>query len=116
MRRGDVFLANLGAKEDPSKGSEQAGTRPVIIVSRDAINSNSPVVIVVPVTGRENKKTIYPSQQVLAAGDGGLRKDSVALCEQVRAISVTRIRKQMGNLGPDKMAGIANGLRIALDL
>jgi mRNA interferase MazF len=116
MRRGDIFLANLGAIENSAKGSEQAGIRPVIIVSRDAINANSPVVIVVPVTGRENKKTIYPSQQVLNAGEGGLSKESVALCEQVRAISVTRLRKQMGNLGPDKMAGIANGLKIALDL
>jgi mRNA interferase MazF len=88
----------------------------VIIVSRDAINAHSPVVIVVPVTGRENRRTIYPSQEVLKAGEGGLRKDSVALCEQVRAISVTRLGKQMGNLGPDKMAGIADGLRIALDL
>ena len=43
--RGDVFSARL----DPTEGSEQAGTRPVVIISRDSINANSPVVVVVPV-------------------------------------------------------------------
>lgn len=44
LKRGDVYLARL----DPTESSEQAGTRPVIIVSRDAINASSPVVVVVP--------------------------------------------------------------------
>ena len=46
MRRGNVFDARL----DPVEGSEQAGIRPVVVVSRDAINDASPVVVVVSCT------------------------------------------------------------------
>lgn len=52
MERGEVYDARL----DPVEGSEQGGTRPVVIVSRDAINAYSPVVLAVPCTTyRENR-------------------------------------------------------------
>ncbi|MFZ0635898.1 MAG: type II toxin-antitoxin system PemK/MazF family toxin [Candidatus Acidiferrales bacterium] len=111
-KRGDVYLARL----DPREGSEQAGQRPVIVVSRDAINQNSPVVIVVPVTDLKHKRRIYPSQVVLKTGDGGLTKDSVALAEQVRAISTSRLVKPMGHLSPASITQIGDALKIALDL
>jgi mRNA interferase MazF len=57
--RGDVFNARL----DPTEGSEQAGTRPVVVIRRDAINANSPVVVVVPVTDAANVKRLYPSHR-----------------------------------------------------
>ena len=116
IRRGDVFLAKLGSEEEPAAGSEQKGARPVIVVSRDAINASSPVVIVVPVTDRANKKKIYPSQVVLKAGDGGLKKDSVALGEQVRAISTAKLVEQWGHLAPPTMVAIGAALKAALDL
>ncbi|MBI3360500.1 MAG: type II toxin-antitoxin system PemK/MazF family toxin [Chloroflexi bacterium] len=56
MKRGDVYDARL----DPTEGSEQAGTRPVVIVSRDVINDASTVVIVVPLTNAANLKRAYP--------------------------------------------------------
>jgi mRNA interferase MazF len=111
-KRGDVYLARL----DPKEGSEQAGARPVVVVSRDSINQNSPVVIVVPVTDRSNKKRLYPSQVVLKAGDGGLSIDSIALAEQVRAISTTRFIKHLGNLTLQSVTQIGAALKIALDL
>ncbi len=111
-KRGDVYMARL----DPRQGSKQAGERPVVIVSRDAINQNSPVVIVVPVTNRKHKTRIYPSQVVLKAGDGGLTKESVALGEQVRAISTERFRRQLGHLAAASLLQIADALKIALDL
>lgn len=110
--RGDVYLSRL----DPTEGSEQSGGRPVIVVSREAINRNSPVVIVVPVTDFNNKKRIYPSHVVLKKGDGGLTKDSIALAEQVRAISATRFIKQMGHLSPASITQVGAALKIALDL
>ncbi len=112
MRRGDVYWAAL----DPTQGSEQKGTRPVVIVSRDAINEYSPVVIVVPVTSREHKTTIYPSQVVLKSGEGGLAKDSVVLAEQVRAMSKKRLTGQLGRVSRQRMAEISVALKIALDL
>lgn len=112
IRRGDVFVAKL----NPTEGSEQAGERPVVVVSRDAINQNSPVVIIVPVTDRKKKPKIYPSQVILQAGEGGLPIDSVALGEQVRAISKTRLVKQLGHLAPHSVTAIGVALKVALDL
>jgi len=108
--RGDVYLARL----DPTEGSEESGGRPVIVVSRDAIRQNSPVVIVVPVTDFNNKKCIYPSHVVLKAGDGGLTKDSIASAKQVRAISTCRFIKQMGHLTPASITQVGAALKIAL--
>ena len=52
MIRGDVYDARLS----PTEGSEQAGMRPVIIVSRNAINQHSPVIVVVPLTDAASPK------------------------------------------------------------
>jgi mRNA interferase MazF len=112
MRRGDIYQANL----NPAQGSEQAGTRPVIIVSRDAINEHSPVIIVVPITGAENKARIYPTHILLKAGDGGLTKDSIAVAEQVRAITKSRLTLNLGHLKLEHMSLISAALKIAMDL
>jgi mRNA interferase MazF len=112
MLRGELYQANL----DPISGSEQGGTRPVLIVSRNALNANAPIVIVIPLTSRENKKRLYPTHVELSAGEGGLTKDSVALCEQVRAISKNRLTKRVGQISAEKMALVDASLRIAQDL
>ena len=112
MRRGDVYLADL----NPVQGSEQAGTRPVIIVSRDALNESSPVVIVVPTTGAEHKPKLYPSHVPLKAGTGGLAKDSIAIAEQVRAITKVRLQRNIGQLRLEHMSLISVALKIAMDL
>lgn len=112
MNRGDVFLTRL----DPVEGSEQAGTRPVVIVSRDAINRSSPVVIVVPCTSWTAGRRLYPSQVLIEAPDGGLEADSIALGEQVRAITRDRLLTRWGTLRPDSMRHIERALLIAMDL
>jgi mRNA interferase MazF len=112
LKRGEVHLARL----DPVEGSEQAGRRPVILVSRDAINAASPVVVVVPCTHYREDRRIYPSQVVLRAPEGGLRNDSIALGEQVRALSKRRIVEHWGALGPDALRRLDRALSITLDL
>jgi mRNA interferase MazF len=112
MNRGEVYLARL----DPSEDSEQAGVRPVVIVSRDAINRSSPVVVVVPCTTWSEGRRLYPSQVPLHAADGGLRVDSVALAEQVRAISKVRLTDRWGMLGADSLRRLERALAIALDV
>ncbi|HEX3551955.1 MAG TPA: type II toxin-antitoxin system PemK/MazF family toxin [Thermoanaerobaculia bacterium] len=104
------------ARLDPVEGSEQAGVRPVVVVSRDAINEASPVVVVVPCTTWKPERRIYPSQVVLRAPDGGLRADSIALGEQVRAIAKTRLQSQWGTLSPEAMQRLERALLITLDL
>jgi mRNA interferase MazF len=105
---------------DPTKGSEQSGTRPIVVVSRDSINHNavgtnrSIVVVAVPVTDRENLGELYPSHVALKKGAGGLTKDSVALCEQVRAVSTDRLVRYMGKLSSTDLAKIEAALRLVL--
>jgi len=112
MRRGDIYRADL----NPTRGSEQAGARPVIIVSRDALNKHSPVIIVVPITGAENKSKLYPTHIRLEAGTGGLTKDSIAVTEQVRAIAKTRLKTHIGQLKFEQMSLVSAALKIAMDL
>jgi mRNA interferase MazF len=112
VRRGEVYDARLA----PTEGSEQAGIRPVIIVSRDAINVSSQVALAVPCTTYRLGKRIYPSQVLLRSPDGGLDQDSVALGEQVRALAKTRFLRLRGILSSSSLAQVDKGLLIALDL
>ena len=114
MRRGGVYDARL----DPVEGSEQAGIRPVIIVSRDAINESSPIVLAVPCTTYRTGRRLYPSQVLLRAPDGGLVVDSVALGEQMRAIDRSRLLSThpRGTLSLVAMQQLNRALLIALGL
>lgn len=112
VHRGDVFRADL----HPIQGQEQDGIRPVLVVSRDAINASSPVVVIVPFTDAANKTKTYPSHVRFKAGTGGLTKDSIALCEQVRAISKGRLQLALGSLNRADMTSIEAALKITLDL
>lgn len=112
MLRGELHQANL----DPTTGSEQGGTRPVLIVSRNALNANAPIVTVVPLTSRDNQRRLYPTHVELRAGEGALAKGSVVLCEQVRAVSKNRLTKKIGQISPQMLAIVDSTLKIALDL
>jgi mRNA interferase MazF len=112
MKRCDVFDARLS----PTEGSEQAGVRPVVIVSRDAINKNSSVVVVVPLTKAANVQHNYPNNVTIAAGEGGLTFESVLLGGQVRAIAKSRLLRQRGTLSTETMQQVDRALRITLDL
>ncbi|MGK7882417.1 MAG: type II toxin-antitoxin system PemK/MazF family toxin [Crocosphaera sp.] len=112
MKRGEIYDARL----EPVEGSEQGGTRPVIIVSRDAINAYSPVVLAVPCTTYRSNKRIYPTQVLIKASDGGLISDSIAMADQVRVLSKTRLLKLRGTLNNEKIAQLNQALLIALDL
>jgi mRNA-degrading endonuclease toxin of MazEF toxin-antitoxin module len=62
------------------------GSRPVVVISRDAINEFSPVVSAAPCTTYREGRRIYPSQVLVKAPEGGLDADSVVLGEQVRVL------------------------------
>jgi mRNA interferase MazF len=110
--RGDIFSARL----DPAEGSEQAGTRPVVVVSRDAINANSPVVVIIPLTDASNVKRTYPSHIYLPKGTGGLKMDSVAKAEQIRAIQESRFVGYYGRLDKEALGRIEEAIKITLAL
>jgi mRNA interferase MazF len=112
VKRGDIFDARL----NPTEGSEQAGVRPVVIVSRDAINKNSSVIVVVPLTKAANVKRSYPNNVAISKSEGGLTDDSVLLGGQVRAVSKSRLLRQRGTLSIEIMDQVDRALRITLDL
>ncbi len=112
MRRGDVYDARF----DPIEGSEAAGQRPAVIVSRDAFNRSSPVVIVAPCTSYREGRKIYPSQVLLRSGHGGLTSDSIVQGEQVRAIAKSRLARHRGSLSDAAMLAVSTALARVLDL
>lgn len=110
LTRGTVVIAAL----DPVQGSEQAGIRPAIIVSESRFNETMPIMTIVPVTSRSKNRRAYPSEVAVAKGEGGLQKESLALCHQVRTISSARIRRQIGEMNPATMVRVNRALRIHL--
>jgi mRNA interferase MazF len=85
-------------------------------VSRDSINANSPVVVVVPLTDAANVKRTYPSHVHFAKGLGGLKMDSIAKLEQIRAIHVTRFISYGGRVDAQSLARMDEALKITLAL
>ena len=112
MKRGEIYDARL----EPVEGSEQGGTRPVIIVSRDDINAYSPVVLAVPCTTYQNNKKIYPTQVLIKAPEAGLSNDSIVMADQVRVLSKQRLLRLRGILEQESLNKLDQALLIALDL
>ena len=111
MKRGDVYMAGL----DPVVGSEQGGTRPVVIIQNDTGNRHAPTVIAVPVTSSGGKPRL-PTHALLPCGDGGLWRDSIALCEQVRTLEKSRLGRRLGALGPQSLRAVERALQVSLDI
>ena len=112
MNRGDLYLARL----EPAEGSEQRGTRPIVIVSRDRINNTSPRVVAVPFT-TQRLQPLLAYRCLVHARPGGLRSDSIALCEQIRVLDKGRLsRWPLGALNAEEMSDIEIALRVALGL
>ena len=104
------------ARLEPVEGSEQGGTRPIIVVSRDAINAYSPVVLAVPCTTYRQGKRLFPTQVLIKASDSGLSRDSIAMADQVRVLAKTRLLNLLGNLSGVSLRELNKALAIALDL
>jgi len=111
IHRGDVVLCDL----NPVVGTEQAGIRPVVVVQIDRANAVSPHTIIVPFTTKI-RRALLPSHAFVPAGSGGLREDSVALCEQVRMIDRRRIVGVLGHLDGPYLEEIEKALRTILGL
>ena len=111
ISRGDVVLCDL----NPVMGSEQAGIRPVVVLQIDHTNAVSPHTIIAPFTTKI-RRALLLSHAFVPAGVGGLNKDSVVLCEQIRVIDKRRIIKVVGHLDSSYLEDIARALRAILGL
>ncbi len=114
MRRGDVYWADL----IPRSGSEQAGRRPVIVISHDGFNQTPGwmSVIVIPVSTSATQARRGPTVVGIPAGVGGLAKGSVAICHQITTLDRAKLTKQIGTLPTDILREVESGLRAAMDL
>ncbi len=109
--RGDVRVVDL----DPTRGHEQAKTRPCVIVSDDRFNrSAAGLVVIVPLTSVDRG---IPWHIPVAPGDGAVRQDSWAMVDQVRAVSRERlVGDPWGRVSSTVMAAIEERLRLLLGL
>src|ERR1017187_6506858 len=109
--RGAVVVVEL----DPTVGREQHGVRPCVVVSDPDVigDQRFPLVCVVPVTGTPGEGLLYPP---LAPGQSGLAKKSFALIDHLRSIDKRRIRRIFGELAPEEIAAIDEGLALFLGL
>ena len=108
VKRGDVVVANL----DPTIGVEIQKTRPVIVLSNDAINQYSQLVVVVPLT--KNTAHLSPSHAIIPKGVARLTFTSKAVTEQVKAIDKRRLVKRLGSLTPSLLETVERALKNTL--
>jgi len=92
--RWSVFWATL----DPAVGSEQAGRRPVLVVSAEEVNQNLPIVTVLPMTSMRPNRKVYPTEVLLARDIAQLDRDSLVLAHQIRTISKSRLGERLGRV------------------
>lgn len=108
--RGEVWLADL----DPVRGHEQAGRRPVVVVSHDTLNQGpAGLAVVVPISSVDKH---VPLHVALIPGHVGLLRPSWARPENIRSISTERLVELWGSLTGETMAIIDDHIRIVLDL
>ena len=111
VKRGEIWWADLS----PTKGTEQSGIRPVLVVQTDHINPYSPHTIVVPFTTKIRKK-VLPSHVFIPAVKDNLPEDSVILCEQIRVIDKQRLVRKSGMLSKNRLLEVDSALRKILTL
>lgn len=110
-RRGEVWVVDLS----PTRGHEQAGRRPALVVSADAFNaSRAGLVFVVPFTTRPRG---IPTHVEVRPPAGGLQEPSWARCEDLRSVSVERLEAgPLGVVPGGVLAAVAERLRLLLEL
>ena len=113
VNKWDIYYCNL----DPTIGSEQRGTRPVLIISTDAVNHNLPVSTILPLSSVNPGDRIYPTEVLLDMSVTGLTKLSVAMAQQIRTISHNRLITLSGFITDAKtQEAILDALRSYFDL
>ena len=111
VRRGDNYYADLS----PVVGSEQGGTRPVLIVQNDTGNRHSPTVIAAAITSQLGKARL-PTHITVPGREAGLAKDSVILLEQIRTLDKRRLREHMGRLSDEQMSKVDTAIAVSFGL
>ena len=108
--RGEIWLVGL----DPTKGREQAGMRPALVISVDIFNHGAAeLVVAIPITSMAKG---IPLHIQVDPPEGGLSMTSYVKCEDVRSISTSRLAKKLGTVTPSTIDAVEDRLRILLGL
>lgn len=108
-KRGDLYYANL----NPYFGSEQGGTRPVLVLQNNVGNFFCPTLIVAPLTSKWIKKKELPTHYALeSVPELGLK--SVVLLEQIKTIDKRRVLSYIGRVSREEMRAIDDALQVSL--
>jgi len=94
VNKWDIYYCNL----NPVKGSEQKGSRPVLVVSSNAVNHSIPVSTILPFSSVKEGATIYPTEVFIPPEASGLQKNSVVMIQQIRTLSHNRLGKRIAHL------------------
>ena len=101
--RGEIYWADL----NPTIGHEQAGFRPILVISNDIFNQRSGTVVALAITSQIPKAGFPLTFELLEAN---LPKKSWVKISQIRTLSTLRLTKKLGEIGPQEMNQIIDGL------
>lgn len=110
VRRGDICMVDF----NPARGSEQAGFRPALVIQNDVGNRYSPTTIVAAISAAPER--LYPFLVRLAAGEGGLERDSAVNASQILTVDKARLARRLGSLSAERMREVDRAIKISLGL
>ncbi|MFH0730453.1 MAG: type II toxin-antitoxin system PemK/MazF family toxin [Pseudomonadota bacterium] len=108
-KRGEVWIINW----NPSRGSEQAGLRPAVVIQNDIGNEKATTTIVAAIS---TSLKIYPMNVLIDPPEGGLDRPCIVRTSQILTVSKDRLGKRLGQLRPDTMDSVNQALKLSLDL
>ena len=108
--RGEIWMLNL----NPTRGREQRGRRPALVLSTDQFNQGpAELVVVLPITGTQRG---IPLHVRVDSPEGGVKKTSYVKCEDIRSVSKERFEKRWGVISLETMREVEDRVRVLLEL
>ena len=104
INKGDIYYASL----DPIVGSEQNGTRPVVIIQNDIGNKYSPTVLVAPLTSKIKSKPNLPTHVLVKSEP--IKHNSIVLLEQIRVLDKSRLISYVDTLTKEEIRKLDIGI------
>jgi len=97
----------------PSRGSEQRGTRPALVIQNDVGNQYAATTIIAAITSTVK---VYPVTVPLKRGEGGLKRPSMVNLARILTIDKSRLRRRVGTVSPDLIGMVNAAIKVSLDV
>jgi mRNA interferase MazF len=108
-KRGEIWLVNW----NPTRGSEQAGRRPALVIQNDIGNEKAPTTIVAAIS---SSVKVYPMNVRINPPEGGLDQPSIIKTSQILTISKKRLEKRLGRISEDSLDEVDRAIKLSLAL